>query len=253
MSPTENGDPPVSRNAGRFATTRWSMVVEAGRGSSPKAAEALATLCRIYWFPLYAYARRRGHSVDDAQDLTQEFFAHLLDNQTLRVADRERGRFRSFLLASMKHFLAKQWRRDTAQKRGGGRAPISLNFDDGETRYGLEPSHHATPEKLFERQWALTLLARTLVTLRAEFEASGKAARFARLKMFVGGKKSTVPYRALADQLEMSEGAVKVAIHRMRRRYRALLREEIQHTIGATEDTEAVDDELRHLFDALTP
>ena len=167
----------MSQNVGRFATTRWSMVVEAGRPSSPKAAEALATLCGIYWFPLYAYVRRRGHSIDDAQDLTQGFFVHLLDNQTLRVADRERGRFRSFLLASMKHFLAKQWRRDAAQKRGGGRAPISLDFDDGETRYRLEPSHNATPEKLFERQWTLTLLARALTTLRTEFEASGKAAR----------------------------------------------------------------------------
>jgi RNA polymerase sigma-70 factor (ECF subfamily) len=228
------------------------MVVEAGRQSSPKAADALATLCEVYWFPLYAYVRRHGHSIDDAQDLTQAFFVHLLDNQTLRVADRERGRFRSFLLASMKHFLAKQWRRDTAQKRGGGRAPLSLDFEDGETRYRLEPSHEATPEKLFERQWALTLLARALASLRAEFEASGKAARFARLKMFVGGEKSTVPYRELADQLEMSEGAVKVAIHRMRRRYRALLREEIQHTVGAPDNGEEVADELRRLFDALT-
>ena len=239
----------MSPHAGRFATTHWSLVVDAGRSSSPTAAEALATLCGIYWFPLYAYVRRQGHSIDDAQDLTQAFFVHLLDKQTLRVADPERGRFRSFLLASMKHFLAKQWRRDAAQKRGGGCLPISLNFDDGETRYRLEPSHEVTPEKLFERQWALTLLARALTTLRAEFEASGKAARFAGLKMFVAGEKSTVPYRELADRLEMSEGAVKVATHRMRRRYRALLREEIQHTIGAAED---IDDELRRLFDALT-
>lgn len=228
------------------------MVVDAGRPSSPNAAAALTTLCETYWFPLYAYVRRRGHSVDDAQDLTQDFFVHLLDSQALRVADRERGRFRSFLLASMNHFLAKQWRRDAAQKRGGGRAPISLDFEDGETRYRREPSHEATPEKLFERQWALTLLARALTTLRAEFDASGKAARFAALKMFVGGEKSTVPYRELAEQLEMSEGAVKVAIHRMRRRYRALLREEIQHTIGAPRDSDDVDDELRRLFDAVT-
>ena len=149
----------------------------------------------------------------------------------------------------MKHFLAQQWRRDAAQKRGGGRAPISLDFDDGETRYRHEPSHEATPETLYERQWALTLLARALTTLRAEFDASGKAARFASLKIFVGGEKSTVPYRELADQLQMSEGAVKVTIHRLRRRYRALLREEIQHTVGAAED---VDDELRRLFDALS-
>jgi len=157
--------------------------------------------------------RRQGQSTDDAQDLTQGFFAHLLDKQTLRAADRERGHFRSFLLASLKHFLAKQWRRDAAQKRGGGRAPIALDFDDGETRYRIEPSHESTPEKLFERQWALTLLARALATLRSEFEASGKAARFASLKMYLGGEKSKVPYRELAGQLETREGAVKVAIH----------------------------------------
>jgi len=208
------------------------------------------SLCEIYWCPLYAYVRRQGQSTDDAQDLTQGFFAHLLDKQTLRAADRERGHFRSFLLASLKHFLAKQWRRDAAQKRGGGRAPIALDFDDGETRYRIEPSHESTPEKLFERQWALTLLARALATLRSEFEASGKAARFASLKMYLGGEKSRVPYRELAGQLETSEGAVKVAIHRMRRRYRAILREEIRHTVDAAED---VDDELRRLFDAVTP
>ena len=238
----------VSQNAGQFATTRWSMVVEAGRRSSPKAAEALATLCGIYWFPLYAYVRRQGYSADDAQDLTQAFYVHLLDKQTLQVADRERGRFRSFLLTSLKNFLAKQWRRDAAHKRGGGRSVISLDFDDGESRYGLEPSHDATPEKIFERHWALTLLEQSLTKLRAEFDASGKIEVFEGLKTFLGGQKSTVPYRELGNQLKMSEGAIKVAIHRMRRRYRALLREEIQQTIGAAED---VDEELRRLFDTL--
>ncbi len=224
------------------------MVVEAGRRSSPKAAEALATLCGIYWFPLYAYVRRQGHSADDAQDLTQEFFLRLLDKQTLRFADRERGRFRSFLLASMKNFLAKQWRRGGAQKRGGGRSVISLDFDDGENRYRLEPSHDVTPEKIFERQWALTLLERALTQLHVEFETRGRIELFDGLKMFLGGQKSTVPYRELAAPLKLSEGAVKVAVHRMRRRYRALLREEVRQTIGAAED---VDEELRQLFDAL--
>ena len=165
----------MSQNVGRFATTRWSMVVEAGRPSSPEAAEALATLCGIYWFPLYVYVRRQGHSADDAQDLTQEFFVRLLEKQTLQVADRERGRFRSFLLSSMKNFLAKQWRRGAAQKRGGGRPVISLDFDDGENRYRLEPSHDTTPDKIFERQWALTLLEQSLTKLRAEFDATGKS------------------------------------------------------------------------------
>ena len=240
--------PSVSHNAGQFATTRWSMVVEAGRPSSPEAAVALATLCGIYWFPLYAYVRRQGHSAEDAQDLTQEFFVHLLEKQTLKVANPERGRFRSFLLASMKNFLANEWRRGAAQKRGGERSVISLNFDDGENRYRLEPSHDATPERIFERQWALTLLEQALTKLRAEFDATGKIELFGRLEMFLGGQKSTVPYRELGDQLKMSEGAVKVAIHRMRRRYRALLREEIQQTIGAAGD---VDEELRRLFETL--
>ena len=224
------------------------MVVEASRRSSPKAAEALATLCGIYWFPLYAYVRRHGHSADDAQDLTQEFFVRLLDKQTLQVADRERGRFRSFLLASMKNFLANEWRRDAAQKRGGERPVISLDFDDGENRYRLEPSHDATPDKIFERQWALTLLEQALAKLRADFDATGKLELFDRLKMFLGRKESTVSYRELGRQLKMREGAVKVAIHRMRRRYRLLLREEIQQTIGAAED---IDEELRRLFDTL--
>lgn len=226
------------------------MVVEAGRRSSPESADALATLCEIYWFPLYAYVRRQGQSIEDAQDLTQAFFTHLLDKQTLRVADRERGHFRSFLLASLKHFLAKHWRRAAAEKRGGGRAPIALDFDDGENRYRIEPSHESTPEKLFERQWGLTVLARALTTLRTEFEEAGKAARFASLKVYLGGEKSRVPYRALACQLETSEGAIKVAIHRMRRRYRAILREEISDTVGPGHD---IDDELRRLFDAVAP
>jgi RNA polymerase sigma-70 factor (ECF subfamily) len=224
------------------------MVVEAGRRSSPKAAEALATLCGLYWFPLYAYVRRRGHSADDAQDVTQEFFVRLLDKQTFQIADPERGRFRSFLLASMKHFLANEWRRETAQKRGGEQSVISLDFDDGENRYRLEPAHDATPDKIFERQWALTLLEQTLTKLRAEFNAKGKVDLFDRLKICLGGKESAVSYRELGAKLKMSEGAVKVAIHRMRRRYRVLLREEIQQTIGAAEN---VDDELRRLFDTL--
>ena len=148
----------------------------------------------------------------------------------------------------MKNFLANEWRRDAAQKRGGERSVISLDFDDGEHRYRLEPSHDQTPDRIFERQWALTLLDQALTKLRAEFDATGKIELFDRLKMFLGGQESTVPYRELGRKLNMSEGAIKVAVHRMRRRYRALLREEIQRTIGAAED---VDEELRQLFDTL--
>ena len=148
----------------------------------------------------------------------------------------------------MKNFLANEWRRGAAQKRGGERSVISLDFDDGEKRYRLEPSHEITPEKIFERQWALTLLEQALTKLRGEFDATGKTEHFDRLKMFLGGQKATIPYRELGHKLNMSEGAVKVAVHRMRRRYRSLLREEIQQTIGAAED---VDEELRQLFDAL--
>jgi RNA polymerase sigma factor (sigma-70 family) len=248
MSSSNTQQPSASEKAGQFATTRWSMVVEAGQHSSPKAAAALATLCETYWFPLYAYVRRQGKSAEDAQDLTQGFFVFLLDKHTLRVADRERGRFRSFLLASMKNFLKNQWRHSTAQKRSGAQAVISLDFDDGENRYQLEPSHDVTPERIFERQWALTLLEQVLMRLRGEFEANGKIELFDGLKMFLGGQKSTVPHRELGDQLNMSEAAVKVALHRARRRYRILLREEIQQTIGAEED---VDEELNQLFDAL--
>ncbi len=208
----------------------------------------MATLCEIYWFPLYSYVRRQGHPPDDAQDLTQEFFVRLLDKRTLEVADHERGRFRSFLLASMKNFLANEWRRGATQKRGGGRTLLSLDFDDIEKRYRREPSHDRTPEKIFERQWALTLLEHSLAKLRSEFEGAGKGEIFEGLKAFLGGQGSTTRYREIAVQLGMSEGAVKVAVHRMRRRYRLLLREEIQQTIGAEED---VEQEIRQLFDAL--
>lgn len=248
MSSGNNQPPAAPQNASQFATTRWSMVVAAGRDSSPAAARALATLCETYWYPLYAYARRKGHSAEDAQDLTQEFFVHLLDKQTVQVADRERGRFRSFLLTSMKNFMARQWRRGTAKKRGGDRKMISLDFEVGEKHYQLEPSHDATAESIFERQWALTVLEQALTRLRCEFQEAGKTELFEGLKMFVGGQTSTVPYRELGDQLNMSEGAVKVAIHRMRQRYRVLLRDEIQQTIGAGED---VDEELGQLFETL--
>ncbi len=234
--------------AGQFATTHWSMVLAAGRRGSTGSRRALAALCETYWYPLYAYVRRKGHSADEAADLAQEFFVHLLEKETLKVADQRRGRFRSFLLTAMNNFLAKQWRRATAQKRGGGRRLISLDFRDGESRYGMEPSHDLTAEKIYQRRWALTLLEAALDRLREEFERRGKIELFEQLRDFLVIDRSTVPYRQIAERLAMTEGAVKVAVHRLRRRCRELLREEIAQTVA---EPEQIDDELRELFSAV--
>ena len=231
-----------------FATTHWSIVAAAGRVASPEAREALATLCQSYWYPLYAYVRRRGFSADDAQDLTQEFFARLLEKNYVGAADRTKGRFRSFLLASLKHFLAKEWRRAHAKRRGGRRPAISIDVDAGESQYALEPEHDLTAEKIFERRWAMALLEKTLAKLRDEYAEGGKLMLFDRLKAYLGGDRGNVPYRPLADELGLSEGAIKVAVHRMRRRCRELVRAEIAQTVTRPED---VDEELRELFKAV--
>lgn len=248
MSPRDDPEGSVRHSAARFATTHWSLVLAAGRKSSPDSQQALAALCETYWYPLYAYIRRRGHGAHEAQDLTQEFFAALLEMDSFRAADRQRGRFRSFLLASLNHFLAKQWRKAAAQKRGGGRRVLSIDVESGESRYRLEPSHDLTPEKIYERRWALTLLERALARLREEFDSSGRAVLFEHLKPFVGGDRSTVPYRQIAADAGMAQGAVKVAVHRLRRRCRELLREEIAQTVA---DPKEIDDELRDLFAAV--
>ena len=231
-----------------FATTHWSIVVAAGRRASPEAREALAILCQVYWYPLYAYVRRQGHSAIDAQDLAQEFFVRLLERNYVRTADRTRGKFRSYLLASLKHFLAKEWRRAGTQKRGGGRSAISLDLARGESRYRLEPAHELTAEKIYERRWALTLLEQTLAKLRDELAGGEKLKQFEHLKGYLGGDKSTVPYRQIAAELGMTEGAVKVAVHRLRRRCRELLRAEIAQTVAGPEE---VDEELRDLLAAV--
>jgi RNA polymerase sigma-70 factor (ECF subfamily) len=229
-----------------FATTHWSLVVAAAHDSRPAAKAALATLCETYWYPLYCYVRRRGHLAEEAQDLTQEFFATLLEKHTLRVADRERGRFRSFLLASLNHFLANEWRRQSAKKRGGGRLPLSLDLPAGESRYAQEPSHDLTPEKIYERRWAMVLLEKALSALREEYAAAGKGKLFERLAVFLGGATS-VPYEEVAHELGTTDGAVKVAVHRLRRRCRDLLRAEVAQTVVEPAD---VDEELRHLMAA---
>jgi RNA polymerase sigma-70 factor (ECF subfamily) len=232
----------------RFASTRWSLVAAAGQGPSPEAQEALATLCQVYWYPLYAYARRRLAKVEDAQDLTQEFFAQLLEKDYLQAADPARGKFRSFLLTAFKNFLNKEYDRTRAQKRGGGRRFIPLDFQAGETRYHLEPSDHATPETLYERRWALMLLEQALNLLRQEFTNSGKQQLFEGLKGTLTGDTTTESYSRIADKLGMSEQAIKVAVHRLRQRYKELLREEIAQTVTSNDE---IDDELRDLFKAV--
>lgn len=248
MAASETSRGSVPADARRFVTTRWTMVVKAGHRSSPDSQKALATLCVTYWYPLYAYIRRVGNSPHDAQDLTQDFFAQLLVKDSLRAADRERGKFRSFLLASLNHFLSKERRKAHAQKRGGGQVPLSLDFEYGEERYRLEPAHDLTPEKIYERRWAMTVLERAIGRLQAEFAKAGKKKEFERLKDFLGGSRDTVPYENIAAELGMTEGAVKVAVHRMRKRCRELLRAEIAETVAKPEE---VEEELRCLFAAL--
>ena len=238
-----------SRHAGgkSFTTTHWSLVLAAGHGSRPDAATALATLCETYWYPLYYYVRRRGYRAEEAQDLTQEFFVKLLEKGYLKVADPDRGRFRSFLLASLNHFLTAEWRRRSARKRGGGRPPLSLNVRSGESRYSQEPSHDLTPEKAYERRWALLLLEQAVSKLRQEYAASGKAALFEHLAGFLSGEKGVL-YQQVAGDLHMSEGAIRVAVHRLRQRYRQVLRAEVAHTVAGPQH---IDEELRHLMAAV--
>jgi len=247
MSPSDRLPESRSGGARSFATTHWSLVLAAAQDRRPDAQAALATLCQTYWYPLYYYVRRRGHRPDEAQDLTQAFFAALLEKEYLRVADPERGRFRSFLLASLNHFLANEWDRARAQKRGGGKV-ISMDVADAESRYSLEPADNLTAETLFERQWAMTLLDQVLTELREELARGGKQPLFDRLKGFLGGGAPGASYGQVAAELGMTEGAVKTAVHRLRRHYRRLLRARIAQTVASAEE---IDDEIRHLFAAL--
>jgi RNA polymerase sigma factor (sigma-70 family) len=236
-------------DAAGFAATRWTLVLAAARGNvTPRAAEAMAELCRVYWYPLYAYVRRRGHDNHEAEDLTQEFFLRLLAKNYLADADREKGKFRAFLLASLKHFLANEWDRSQAQKRGGGQTVLPISTVDAESRYRLEPWHDLTPERLFERQWALTVLDQVLSRLRTEFTAEGKQAVFDKLKRFLTGGRESGGYAQVAADLQTTEGAVKTAVHRLRRRYRQLLRDEIAQTVAGPEE---VDGEIEYLLSCL--
>lgn len=238
MSGKDN--PPAGKGA--FETTRWTMVFAAGRAEDAKARMAMEELCRTYWYPLYAYVRRRGHSKEDAEDLTQGFFARLIAKNDLDGLSPERGRFRAFLLAAMKHFMANEWDKTQRQKRGGGATLLSLDCRDAEERYRIEPAHHLSPDKLYDRAWAVTLLER--VVQKLESANSGNAS-FGKLKPCLTAEKHSINHVEVAVELGMSEGAVRVAMHRLRRQYRELLRQEIKETL---EDPDQFEEELQALY-----
>ena len=241
-TPTSNPNQPSPHDA--FVSTRWSVVLAAGLSSSAESERALAQLCRTYWYPLYAYVRRRGHGPEDAEDLTQGFFAALLEKKALRGVEPDIVKFRSFLLALMKNFLANDWDRRHAAKRGGGQPIISWDDESAEARYLREPSHDATPEKLYEQSWALTVLDTVSRQLRAEYATSGKAELFAALQDQLIGAEDADSYAQLALRLGMKEGAVRMAVLRLRRHFKSLLRAEIAQTVAGPADLE---EELRHL------
>ncbi|MCX6903977.1 MAG: sigma-70 family RNA polymerase sigma factor [Verrucomicrobia bacterium] len=232
-----------------FPVTQWTVVLAAGGMPSPESAAALERLCSSYWYPLYAFVRRSGHSPPDAEDLTQEFFARVLERHWLTRADQSKGRFRTFLLTAMERFLANEWDKARALKRGGGQRNVPIQVDTAETRYGVEPADTRTPEQAFEYRWAVALLDEVVKQLEAEFQEQGQAASFAALKPCLVGDRASQPYAELAAMLGMEEGAVKVAVHRLRQRYRELLRAEIANTVASTEE---VDAEMRHLFNVLS-
>lgn len=231
-----------------FATTQWSIVLRAAQPDDSTARAALEMLCRRYWFPLYAFARGRVATVSEAQDLTQEFFLRLLEKNSLATATPERGRFRSFLLTSLKNFLANEWDRANAQKRGGGRERLSLDWETGESRLSFEPTHTDTPERGFERQWALTLLDIVVRRLQDEFATADKSRQFELLKETLTGGRAAIDYSIVAAELHLSEEAARQAAHRLRKRYRELLREEVAATV---ESPDEVEDEIGRLFEAL--
>jgi RNA polymerase sigma factor (sigma-70 family) len=234
---------------GRFATTHWSIVQAAGHPSSSRYKSSLETLCKTYWYPLYAYLRRHGYNADEAGDHTQGFFARIMEKRSIGSADPERGKFRSFLLTSLKNFISDEYARSQALKRGGGKNIFSLDFALAEGRYCLEPKDEMSPEKLFERSWAITMLKNTLDRLSGEYKSERKKKLFGHLKVYLTADKQTSAYNDIAEKLQMTEGAVKVAVHRLRKRYRELLKEEIAQTVSSQE---SIDEEINELFKALS-
>jgi RNA polymerase sigma factor (sigma-70 family) len=234
--------------AGVFATTHWSVVLKAGHNSSPGSEAALEKLCRTYWFPLYAFARRQGNTPEDAQDLTQDFFARLLEKNYISKADPDRGKFRTFLLQSLKNFLLNEWKRAGRLKRGGDLEFVSIDTNAAEDRYAAEAPEEFDPDAEYETRWAVTLIEQVLTALRHEFNDADKGRLFEELKGFVWGDKSAASYAEIAGHLNLSEGNVKVAVHRLRQRFRELLRAEVANTVARPED---IDGELRHLISVL--
>ena len=249
MSSARDTEVFASSQGNWFTTTHWSVVLSAREHDSPQAAAALEKLCRTYWYPLYAYVRRQGHDEPSAKDLTQEFFVRLLHKNRLDQVQREKGRFRSFLLASLKHFLADERDKAQAQKRGGGQTLLSLDDDTAEDRYRLEPADNLTPDKLFEQRWALTLLDQAKTRLEGEYAQAGKAAFYERLRVFEAADPDAPTYAQVAAEFGLTESAVKSAAHRRRQRYGELVREEVAHTVDSPAE---VDEELRYLIGVLS-
>jgi RNA polymerase sigma factor (sigma-70 family) len=249
MDSADGDSGPAAARGARFATTCWSVVVAARDAQSGLAHEALATLCGAYWYPLYAYIRRQGHSPEEAEDLTQEFFARLVEKDFLASVDRAKGKFRSFLLAACGHFLANERDRSRAWKRGGRSRVVSFDFADAEARYGKEPFHTLTPDKLFARRWGLTLLDRVLTRLREEFAARNKGALFDRLRVCLLGSQDKIPYAQVAQVLGMTPAALRVAAHRLRQRFQEVLRDEIGMTV---DQSDQIEEEIRDLFACLS-
>jgi RNA polymerase sigma-70 factor (ECF subfamily) len=231
----------------RFATTHWSLVLAAGERGAAGAEEALGQLCAEYWYPIFAFVRRQGHATEEARDLTQGFFARLIEKGALADADRSRGRFRSFLLAACQHFLSNERDRERALKRGGGRLPVSIDAAMAEGRYERALAHSETPERLYDRQWCLTLLTRVLDDLREDYRGAGREAVFDRLKDYLVADEPAGTYKDAARDLGMNAGAVKVAVHRLRGRYREALRRRVAETVESTQD---IDEEIRYLFES---
>ena len=232
-----------------FATTHWTVVLKAGQRHTPQSDHALEELCRTYWFPLYAYVRRRGQTKADAEDLVQAFFARFLAKNYLEGLSAERGRFRAFLLAALKNFLTNEWKKSQRLKRGGGDTVLSLDWETADTKFQVADTNEPSPDKTFDREWAVALLALVIEKLRAECAAEGKAKPFEQLKVFLTAPKGTISYADAAHALGVDEGTARVAAHRLRKRYRELLRDEIAHTLA---DPAMVDEEMRALFGAFS-
>jgi RNA polymerase sigma factor (sigma-70 family) len=245
----EHSTPASTAPGDIFATTHWTVVLAAGRRHTPQSDGALEELCRTYWFPLYAYVRRRGHTKADAEDLVQAFFARFLAKNYLEGLSAERGRFRAFLLASLKHFLINEWKKSQRLKRSGGEKLLSLDWQTADTQFQVAATNEPSPDKAFDREWALALLAKVIERLRAECDAAGKSKQFEQLKIFLTAGKGALSHAEAAKKLGMDETAVRVAAHRLRKRYRILLRDEISQTLT---DPAQVDEEMRALFGAFS-